>query len=636
MSTADKSRRPAASKSVVEPAKPVVEPAKPVSSPNSKQVKPVEKVTVVPEKVNDKLSDKTAVESPTAKSSKTKPVETSLPSSLFTEHLHKFSDPVVTPGKVIAKAPTKKLTKPVKKVSKSKSHIKKPLAKSPIKKSIKKSIKKGGKKGKKTVSRVPNIGPTIFDKTGVGIAPARVKSVLTNVALNPVEYAVNKVLDTAESRPKVPKPTKENPEPKAEVTVPPTPVDQLDKDILAVIRHAEQQHEDQLRREFEREHAKTLGDAYKTARDEAQKVATDDAPFDLQSFNIKFDKNFYAKYDEWKVANDSCSLTATVGDSETPKYNQWSRARALVNKLCTRLSKGTPSIVAAFVDQIVMQYSLNGIKNCVADDRKIILLRHALQQSKDFKQIVPLDKFVRTFTNYSSALEWMKACESQEEEVRRLRDEGKEVKSVEEIKYPNPGYDKCFEVYIGNICRSVKVALAKSEKNTEKREKYLTTSLSASFKSFCAYVVYEAVLKIGTCLKSAVRQSRVKTISDDIVYYVIEQVHNVCGMDYERTLEAMKPHLDTYAKWKLQNKKDRAEKRKNGGSTTDTTSVVVEAGSDENNKKKVAAEKVKEAEEVEEVEEVEEEPEDVEEVDEVEEEPEDVEEVEEELSYENQ
>lgn len=492
------------------------------------------------------------------------------------------------PKKTAAKSPSKRVASksPAASPSSKKKTAKKTVAKKTAVAKGKVSSKRvSTKKSGKTVVKKANTKPkskrahnnklTPIEQSGLGIGSARVKSVLMNTSLNPREHKVRLALIAAENKPRKPKPTKENPEPEMPAQGPQTPVDKLPADILNVIREAEQVHEDQLMKEYERhpyDESTPTGVKYYTARKTAQdafaveykqakkdKVEFDKS-FDLHAFNESFDKNFYsdASFAAWKSENDGYSLNK-VNDDGTNKYNQWTRATALVNKLCTRLSGNTRSIIACFLDRIVEQYALNGIHNCLAANRHIIQLPHALDQTDGFDERVPLDRYVRTFDNYTNAHAWIKACVETRAEVKELRDKGAEEIKYEMPEYPDPNYDHDFNNYVGDICRAVKRRLAKSKTTEAEKNQYEETSVGREFKRFCSYVVYESILRIGACLRQSVERSGVKTISDAMVFYVLQQIHNVCGMDYNETHQVLTTQLELFKQWK----ETRKEERKN-------------------------------------------------------------------------
>jgi hypothetical protein len=494
--------------------------------------------------------------------------------------------------KTATKSPVAKKTT-TKKTTAKKSPAKKSAKKSPAKKSAKKSPTKkaSAKKGKgktKAVAkkakskRVHNTKPATMDTSGIGVGPARVKAVLINAALDEKYYIIRLMIMAAENKPRKPKPTKEDPNPVMPAQGPQTPIDKLPADVLSVIRKAEAAHEASLRESYERSVVSAMDEKtrldYNTKRKDAHAVADEaHAEFDLHAFNLSFNKDFYAGYAAYKTENDSYVTGAVFVDKKTgekyEKYNEWTRAMALVNKLCTRLSGNTRNLIACFVDRIVEQYADNGIHNCLLSERHIVQLHHALTQTDGFSERVPLHPFVSTLSNYSAAVDWIDNCRDVREQVKQLKAEGQEIESADLPEYPDPKYKYDFEGYVGEICRSVKMRKAEKAETDAEKALYLETSVSREFKQFCSHIVYEAILRIGYSLRLSVKRSGVKTISDAMVQYVLEQIHAICGIDYSVTEKAMTERLTRFGEWRAERKDERKRKRESGDADGDGEDV---------------------------------------------------------------
>jgi hypothetical protein len=482
---------------------------------------------------------------------------------------------VVSKGKVVAKSPKKTKKSPAKKsparkVSK-KSPAKKPAVKKPAAKKIKAKPRHKIKAKKDTKSKRPhNTKPTTLDVNGIGIGPARVRSVLTDKSLNPREHIVRMAIAQAENKPVMPKPTKEEPNPVLPDQGRQVNIDDMHPKCLAVIREAEAVHEAAIREGYERTVLSSM-----TAKIRAKYLVTrkaahcalneanagldggaESTDFDLKAFNEEYKADFYGGYKAYCVENDSY----VVGT----KYNQWGRASALVNKLTIRLSGNTRYILATLLDRMVMQYAYNGITNCLLEKRHIVMLRHALSMTKGFNQRVPLDCFVKTFKNYEIALDWIQECAKVKEEVKALRAE-KKFAEFEYPPYPDMNYDAIFDGYVGEICRSVKMRLSGCQKTTEEKDRYMNTSVSAEFKRFCSYIIYEAILRIGAILRTTIARDKVKTVSDSMVYFALEQCHNVCGLDFGPAREVMDSNLAKFALWRADRKEERKQLKLNEG-----------------------------------------------------------------------
>lgn len=408
------------------------------------------------------------------------------------------------------------------------------------------------------IRRPHNIKPTTLDVTGIGIGPARVKAVLINEALNPREFAVRKEILRAENRSKRPRPTNDNPNPETPEQGPQIPLKDLPKDVQDVINEAEEHYKSSLYRAYENDVLSEFDDDTKNRYMEQRKNALEQSKqnsneFNLIEFNKQFNPTFYDNFETWREKNDH------YANSE--KYNEWTRANALVNKLCTRLSGHTRNIIASFLDCIVEQYANNGIHNCLLEERHIVQLRHALLQTEGFESRVLLHRFVSSFDQYDIALNWIEELRQTKLEVKALRDAGQEVEFMLP-SYPELNVDYEFEGYVSEICRSVKMRLAMSQTKEDVRSKYLNTSVSREFKKFCSYLVHEAIVRIGRCLRTTIDRLGVKTISDQMVLYILKQIHNVCGMNWEETKAIMDMRLEQFINWRVRRREERRRQKK--------------------------------------------------------------------------
>jgi hypothetical protein len=374
--------------------------------------------------------------------------------------------------------------------------------------------------------RVFNAKPTNVDEMGIGIGPARVKSVLVNLALNPREFRAKEAVLAAENRPKRSKsdttPQEQGPQ---------TPLSQLAPEVREVLAEAERSYRQTLLEAYDRATLLAMSDSERSAHDTRQRTLT-------ESGNVKeleeFQSQFRRRFPEYLKENDSY---------HGEKYNAWTRSIALINKLCTRLSGNTRNIVACFLDQVVEQYAEHGIRNCISNSRHIVRLRHAVENdSPDVNMYQP---FVSTLPSYRTAMKWLATQDEKNTENPLV------YSAAEACVNFN------FEGYIGEICRSVKMRLANQASQEEDRARFLDTSVSKEFKQFFSAVVYDAIMRIGTALRLTVVRQGVKTISNTMVYYILEQLHAMFGMNYEHTQTRMKERLDKFYKWRTEHKATR-------------------------------------------------------------------------------
>lgn len=496
-------------------------------------------------------------------------------------------------------------------------------------------------KEQKTVKkRIMNTRQANLDKQGIGIAPARVKNVLTCYVLNRREYEVKRALVDAENKPKKPKPTPENPNPEVPVQGLQIPVARLRPELLEVITAARDYHEHSLQDRFEQQWMAKLREneaeleRFNTARRQEQKEArNNNVEFKSFEFNARFDSSYRKSYEKYKTqtAEDACRsdyernvLEQMDKDTVRKQYkearkrarveqgekfdlhkfnlaydknfyaglpafrkrnNEWADASELVSKTMVRVSVKTRYELAAFLDQIVVQYVVNGINNCLAENKRIVQLRHALSRGQDFDEAVPLDRFVRSLDCYQQAVGWVEEIQSAREKYKQDKKHDSTA-SMTEPEYPAPKtkHEYTFDGYILDICRSVRMRMA--ERYPEKRDTYLMLSNAKAFKSFCSNIVYETILRVGNTIKRKVEEGKTKTVSGGLVRSVIGDLHTLCGINPNPTFVLIDAALHQYDAWRVQKR----EENKNKPHSQDNT----------------AAEEAEDPEEVEEVEEVEE------------------------------
>jgi hypothetical protein len=423
-----------------------------------------------------------------------------------------------------------------------------------------------------------NTEPAPIDKSGIGIGPAKVKKVLMHVAFNPVEFNVRKELIKAENKPVRPKPTKENPDPAMPEQGPTVPINKLPKSVLEIVEQAEKVHREALQTEYEHDQLNAMSEdeklAYKKAKKlaytEAKKASTDpdNFKFDLRSFNVSYNKKFYANFKSWCAKNDSYLPGKTITDKKgnvKVRFNEWTRAMALVNKSCIRLSGGVRDILACYLDNFVIQYARNGMINCIASKNSNLQLQHALTLSNDFDERVPLDAFARTFDGYQNALNWIEGCRQTKEERDELKARAKREKTEGKVDvklpaYPDPEYDENFGGYVVDICRSVRNQLASSQKSAEAKNQFYNIKISENFKKFCSIIINEAILRIGAHLKEVITLKDVKTVNENIMYHTLRQVSNICGIPFTPVQTDLKTRLEKFELWCA---KRRAERKAN-------------------------------------------------------------------------
>jgi hypothetical protein len=510
-----------------------------------------------------------------------------------------------------------------------------------------KPVKKEHKK------RVFNLKPTVMSMQGIGIGPARVKNVLACIALNKNEYIAKEKIKDAENKPKKPKPTKENPNPSIPEQGEQKSVQSLPSNVLNVLHEAEKLHENNLRDVYDRYRLNKFSDDEKDKYDAAKQQynkTLKDKKFNAQVFNSSYLPTFYNEFADFKNRIDEDNRRSeyekqyvkNMSEENKNKYNtelkntkkeaeetgkifnkqafnkafnkkfydelktfktsttEWTRANELVSKLLIRISIPTRYILASFLDQIVMQYFTNGVKNCVESGKSNIQLKHALTRGSDFENNVPLDKFVRTLDAYNDATNWLQLCETErakflnEKKLRKSskkdkdndndnEEENDKIAKFEEPVYPepNPEQEYNFNNYINDICRHVRMQLAEEVKSdNEKYELYQSLHSSQSFKNFCSYIVYQTIVRIGSSLKFTIENDNKKTISASLMTNTINNICLICGINANSTMSHIDNSIHKYNEYKQSNKKksyknnDQSDNDGDGDNDVDNDSEV--------------------------------------------------------------
>ncbi len=469
-----------------------------------------------------------------------------------------------TTSKAKKDKPVAKKTKPVAKKGKAKSKtIKKSKSKAKVK-----TVKKSNKSVKKTSehpAKVREFVPSTLDTNGLAIAGSRVKAVLVSV-LNEEENRVRRAIMKAENKPVTPKPTKENPNP----TTPPqgaqTPVDKLPKDILEYLQRAEQEHEENLHSAFEKHVVASMSDEIRSAYNVALAQAKANAEvsnqeFNVRAFNASYNASFnQAAYQEYKNLNDTLSMNKTKksADGEVIKYNQWTRAMALVGKNCVRLSENARYILASFLDNLMLQCAMYSIENCVTSKLHTINAYHLLPKLSNYKETAPLFRFILTLDNYERAVEWYHKCLEVKARNKSILDSDKHLAKPELF---DPKYDYNFESYITEVCKSAKMQFVESKKSAEEKQYYQNLKVSSEYRALCSYIIYETIIRVGTMLKNYVNNLKVKTIKENIMYFILDQVLTSHGISFTETRQFIESHLVTYQVYKDLKKNVKNEKK---------------------------------------------------------------------------
>jgi hypothetical protein len=424
--------------------------------------------------------------------------------------------------------------------------------------SVKVSKEKTTKVEKKSKRKI-NMNPTLSDKAGLNISVARVKNIVDTFIINREEFVAASEVRQAYH------PTEKSAEGKVK-ELPAVPLSTLSNETKDLITKAKHFYDRSDKEEFERtkvgeysvtERAK-YSDAKKTAKDVFEETMRlipefERGVFDVEKFNLSYDKNFYNGF------------TEAFDDSD-----EWQRALSHLSKLRVRFSANSKILLSSFIELLLSQLAVNGTYNCIQNKKKIIKLSHALQINSKTTRHFPLFSLVSNTQTYRKFKESeVKESEDDEGEVEEVHEDEDED---EDSSRPN------FRFYVSEICRDVRMKLASSElsvadDSTEDKEFYNLTNVSRDFKDFCNSLIFETVTILGRMILTEINTRGVKTLNDVIMKTVIEHLHSAYGMDFKTSLAFIETSTKKYNSFV----KNRRESRKAVGAGT---SASVEDGYD--------------------------------------------------------
>ncbi len=368
----------------------------------------------------------------------------------------------------------------------------------------------------------------------------------------------------------------------------------------------------------DRERAQREGlEAYERAKKAAKEKVKDARTFNLQVFNRSFDANFYSAnvgasylnatqlerfnrkfnsqfYSDSSVGNDPFNLRtffeATCGSTFYDDFksypdplsrksraktsnDEWSRARALITKLCNRVSADAQSLVPIFLDYVIEQVARNAIYNCVEAGASIIKLSHAIDSSNNpdgddhstFVKRVPLHRLLGTLDEF----EFGRAAHAKIQDIlaKYARDR-KKASDTEKPVLPKYRLEhdvkrRSFSTYVCEICRHVKHSMITEEnsRNSNHKRDYSKVSVSSEFKEFCTDIIYSLIRRISSMLIVTLNARGLRTVTVDMMREVIENMHCITGTEVKGTLEIVSQRLAQYLRSCENRKRDAAAHR---------------------------------------------------------------------------
>jgi hypothetical protein len=429
----------------------------------------------------------------------------------------------------LPKKSSKKSTKKTEETLK-KEEVKEALPKKSSKKAAKKTeeapVKKEEEEKKK--AKKININPTISDAQGLNISVAKVKNII-NLCINHHPYYALKNMKDARVFLDHADPEDEEKGARKRFTFSLDLLTEetrtyLDKCYLTLLESNRVTHCKEYIKKLSAEKKKEYTAAKKQAVSEHQAVQKTAHlfqlhEFDLTSFNLKWDPNFYKNMEtgSWKSLKN---------------MELYSYCTNLVNKVKVRFNAESKIFITAFIECILRQLVTNGTLNCIKDGNKIIQIRHALDSSsKDFQERFPLSPLISNLETYRKHL----ASTEEPTEEPAAEDHSTEEHDEDQTPEGDTGRKFQFKHYVTELCRSVRIELAKKDSSVEDMIKspYIEACVSKPFKQFCSNIIVDLIRVFGNILKTEVSTRSVKTVNYTIVKTLLQVSHIICGLDAE-------------------------------------------------------------------------------------------------------
>lgn len=458
--------------------------------------------------------------------------------------------------KVVEKEPVDVAKKTKKIVKEEKVEVKKVDDKTKKKetKKVEEKPKKASKKEEKEEApkeKIPkkiNNKPTLSDTCGLNLSVAKVKNIVSNLCVNKQTYHATKEMKNHRK-------FANEEEKKGDFTF---SLDGLSQSTLNYLEECWAHSLEDTRvvhaRKFVKELGKEKEKEYNAKKRHAMAEFHDlqkndnlfgDQEFDLTAFNLSWDPKFYdnMEVEDWKSYKD---------------VELYDFCNTLVNKNKVRFNPEAKVFITAFVEYIIRQLVVNGTVNTVEDKKKIIKLEHALDtDSEGFSERFPLFPFLVNLNVYKKYLDNLEKDSDDEDDEDDHEEEELEDEESEEIEMNERQLQ--FKYYVAELCRDVRMELAKEDEEAESIDSslYNHTSVSKDFKQFCSDAIVELLHIFGETLLAEVESRGVKTINYTIVRTLIQVSHRLYNLKYEETVKFIQ---QCYTKNKVY-LKERKEKR---------------------------------------------------------------------------
>lgn len=293
--------------------------------------------------------------------------------------------------------------------------------------------------------------------------------------------------------------------------------------------------------------------------------------FNLTDFNRNFSADFAAA-----IKKDEIDLNALT-DMEL-----FTACSTIICKNNIRFNVDVKTFVTAFVEFIIKQLVINGINNCIDEKKKIIQLKHALENIRPEFELFPFIQNTSTYKHYISSggeVEELSAADIVDEETSDDEDdleeevndddeddEGEEGDNTTDTKKARKLH---FRHFVDELCRSVRMEISNDDETALNEDgvqdplksRYNQVNISKKIKQFCSNVIIELSNTFGSVLKVEVLTRNIKTVNYATVCALVQSSHILYGLDYEKTAAFIQDKYNKYNAAVAVNKVERAEKK---------------------------------------------------------------------------
>lgn len=284
-----------------------------------------------------------------------------------------------------------------------------------------------------------------------------------------------------------------------------------------------------------------------------------DSKFNIIEFNTGFSSDFATAIENGRISLEKLT------DMEL-----YEACSTIIGKNNVRFNVDVKTFITAFIEFIVKQIVVNGINNCIDEKKKIIQLKHALDNIRPEFELFPFVQNTDTYKYYISSggeVQELSASDIAEDAVSdgEVEDEDDEESASDSKK----ARKLHFRHFVDELCRSVRMEISNGDETALNEDgtvdplksKYNQVNISKKIKQFCSNIIIELSNTFGRVLKVEVLTRGIKTVNYSTVCALVQSSHILYGVDYHKTAEFIQDKYNKYNAAMAINKVERAEKK---------------------------------------------------------------------------